>query len=783
MRQDISLTNFTAGEISPRVRGRIDLAKWFNGAETVLNFVPMPQGGLVRRPGTMFVAQAGDQSHPVRLVSFIFNTVQAYVLEFGAGYVRVFMNDGAVLSGGAPVSVSVPYGVADLPQLKFTQSYDRLYITHRAYPPATLSRSSHTSWSYAALGFKDGPYLAINTTDTTLTPSGATGSITITASAVAGINVTPQNPGQGFLASDVGRLLRIKVSSKWGWCKITAVASTTSITATVQDAVNNGAQASLDGTGATKSWRLGKWGAGPGYPYAVTFWQQRQMFGGTDNEPSSVEGSVTSDFTNFAPSTADNTVTDTHALSWVIGDDQANAIHWLSPAGSAQAMQLGIGTQGSEHIMQAATTAQALTPTSVQVYRETVVGSAADVAPLRIGKSTLFPSHNGRKLYEWNFSWQENGYLTPDRAEFAEHITRSGLVQIAYQQQPFSVVWGITADCRLVGMTYVRSEEVVGWHRHQLGGQYYGAAPRVESMAIIPSPDGGYDELWLSVLRTIGGAPVRTIEVMTRYFEAQPTEQAWFVDCALTGDLTRPAATLTIGATDGTGISVTASAAVFSAGSVGAQVRVNGGLAVVGGTVDSSHVLCDWLRPAESTAPALSGAWSCTAPHASFAGLDHLNGEMVAMLGDGADFGTATVGAGAVTLPDTAAAVTIGLPFETLLVSQPFEPQRAAAAVAQGKPKRLDTIYLRLFESLGCEYGTRIRDTMTGAIEEWMEALETRSAADRLGQPPALFTGIERLKMKGGYGLEGQILIRTRSPLPLTVLAIAAKADIGEMPQ
>src|SRR5215471_2969640 len=243
MRSDIDITNFTAGQLSPRMKGRIDHKAYYNGADTCLNFVVMPQGGITARPGTMFISSARDQNNPSRLVPFIFSTIQAYMLVFSNGYVRVYMNDGVVLSGGVPVDIAVPYTSADLAKLKYTQSADTLFIVHPSYPPATLTRSSHTSWTYSVMQFRDGPYLDINTDSTNyVTPSGTTGNITLTWT-----NTININNGAGFSSADIGRVVRVKWYGNWGWCKITGVTSATVVSATVQGLVHDGAQAGLDG--------------------------------------------------------------------------------------------------------------------------------------------------------------------------------------------------------------------------------------------------------------------------------------------------------------------------------------------------------------------------------------------------------------------------------------------------------------------------------------------------------------------------------------------------------
>jgi len=841
MKQDLDLTNFTAGELSPRMMGRVDESCYYNGTKTCLNMVPLAQGGATRRPGTQMVALAGDQVNPVRLVPFIFSTVQPYILEFGGGYVCFYMNDGVIAVSGAPVQISVPYQATDLAALKFTQSDDTLYIVHPNYPPANILRFSHTNWVYQVMTFFDGPYQDVNVTGTMLKGSATTGSITVTATGasisgatnngaglirikstkhaltnkdtiiIAGVGGTTGANGTWainvvdgnnfdligssfantytsggtaclsvFASTDVGRMLRMKVSTTWTWLLITAYTSAQQVTAQVQAAVIGGANGTLDGTGTTVNWRLGKWGATTGaYPYTVMFWQNRLTFSGTDAEPGAIESSVTGDFTNFAPTNFDSTVATTNALSWIISDDQVNATRWLSPAGSSQAAQLAIGTTGGENIMQPGSTSSALSATNVQVYRETTYGSAPNVNPLRIGKSVLFTNRPGRKVHEYTFSWQVNGYLGPDLTVFAEHITRLGIVQMVYQQSPYSVVWAILANGGLIGMTYMKEQEVKGWHRHQLGGSYYGGSPKVESIAVIPSPDGTYDELWLSVLRTNGTTPIRTVEAMTRYFDDQPVEQSFFVDCGLSNTLSYPSCVIIPSAASGTGVAFTLSAALTL--EVGGMVRFNGGVAIIRTVTDSTHFTADWLVDAVNYAPALSTAWSYGPPLSTVSGLSYLNGQSVRVLGDGADLGMNNVSGGSVSLPQQSTLVTVGYPYLSELLSMPMEPQSAAASQTAGKVKNITTMYLRLMESLGCNYGVQITDDFTGQVTPNLTPLPTRSASDVMGSPPQLFSGVARLNPVGGYDQEAQIIVNTSGSMPLTVLSIGVSYEVGDL--
>lgn len=916
MRSNIELTNFTAGELSQRMYGRVDYKGYFNGAAAMVNMVPMPQGGCIKRPPTTFVAYAKDQDNPCRLVPFIYSTVQAYMLEASADNIRVFKDGAAVLDGTNYVDIETPYGADDLAAVQYAQSADTLFAVHPDYPPATLTRSSHVDWTYAEMTFKDGPWLDVNTTETTVTVSGTSGSVTLTFSSTEGVN-----NGDGFSSSDVGRLIRIKLYSLWAWAKITAVASTTSVTATVQDKVNDGAWGAIDGaaweaytdyiegvvvknrsqyfyvssagrsapSGAngpygtgdaildgtvlwkrvgamnatkhdsslsyevddivvnslgyyyqctqgglegssstklrgtsyniedgdicwcylkpftfpsdTKDWALGMWGTRNGYPYTVQFWQQRLFFGGCPGYPSRIVGSQTNDFNNMAPTEADGSTDDSSGVDWTIDDDQVNVLHWMIGVGSASAMGLGLGTLAGEHILQAASAATALSPTSVQAYGETAYGSAENVQPLRIGKVVLFADRTGRRLREWGFNWQVNGYTGPDKLQASEHITKSavadgsGIKEMAWQQSPHQVIWAILNGGELVSFTYDREQDVFAPARHRLGGSYRDGAPRVESLAVIPSPDGSYDQLWLEVLRTVNGTDVRIIEVMEPFFDGGLQDDAGYLDCALCSSLTAPDATLILAGLTNTAedaamkdawtgtASLVAGADVFDADAdVGKILRVNGGKMRISAVTDAQNATATVTRPLSSVASAASGDWSLEALHTSFSGLSHLEGETVGIWGDGADLTETTVSSGAVSLDDGVSYARVGLKYTPWLISLPWEPVRAAAASSQGRIKRIDQLYVRFVETLGVRFGRRKTDPMTGTVETLLEDMESRESADQMDNAPPLFTGVRRLSPQGGYDSEGQIVITQRGAGPLTVTGIFARGDVGEMP-
>ena len=150
-------TNFTAGQLSPRLHGRVDVNKYNNGLKTQKNAYSLPHGGVVRRGGFKYVAGVKTNSKKVRLVRFEFSVTQAYIIEFGDQYIRFYKDNGQIQSGGSAVEVATPFLEAELFDLYFAQSADTLYIAHPSHAPRKLTRTSDLSWTLATLTFTSAP--------------------------------------------------------------------------------------------------------------------------------------------------------------------------------------------------------------------------------------------------------------------------------------------------------------------------------------------------------------------------------------------------------------------------------------------------------------------------------------------------------------------------------------------------------------------------------------------------------------------------------------------------
>lgn len=526
-------TSFNAGEFSPFMEGHVDLEKRASAGLLIQNLIPLKQGPLVRRGGTRYVADVKTSTQRTGLIPFEFNVEQAYIIEASNSVFRFYRNNAQITSGGLPLELSTVYGGNDLFdddnlfQIDHAQSADVMYLVHGSFAPQVLTRTGHTSWTINELTLTDGPFLPTNITDTTFTLSGTSGSITVTASSIVGVN-----NGDGFKASDIGRLIRWEdPANDWTWLKITAVASTTSLTATI-----SGEDASA-GT-ATIDWRLGVWSDTSGWPTTVTFYQDRLIMAGASSFPDRFDMSKTAGYSStdaiFAPSDADGTVGDDAGVTGTLQSGRVNKIQWMASDGKG----LLIGTTAQEWIIRSSEANAALTPSNAKADPVSSTGGAY-IKAVQADASITFVQRARRKVFDLPYLFETDSLKPRDLTLAAEHITATQIVDMAYQQEPINVIWQARNDGTLIGLTYYPDQGVFGWSRHIIGGvsDSSGTQAEVESIAVIPDPNGQRDELWMTVKRYVNGATVRHIEYMTRFYEEDiDQEDAFHVDAGLTYD-------------------------------------------------------------------------------------------------------------------------------------------------------------------------------------------------------------------------------------------------------
>lgn len=541
MRANLIKTNFTAGELSPRLMGRVDIARYANGAKVIENGVVVVQGGVVRRPGTRFAAAAKFGNKTARLIPYVFNRSQAYVLEFGDGYMRVFQNGKQVVNGdNTPYEIASPYTAAMLPDVNYVQGADTMFLVHENVPPQRLQRLGQTNWVLEPAPFIVEPFDEIRDTpqkwckpsvkefigsEVTLTlsdeepPAGSDGTLT----------------GTGWESADVGSYVRINE----GLVLIDSITSSQKAVGTIRK-VLSATQAASPGAWTRED---SVWGGSMGYPGAVTLYQQRLVMAGSPRFPQTIWFSETGVYLSFELGTDDD-----NAMSFTLSSDQLNPIVHLAQMNTLIAL-----TYGGEFTITAGNES-AITPTNISVKNPSPYG-CNNIRPIRVGTEIMFVQRAGRKLYAAAYDPDSFvAYTANDMTVLAEHITSSGISDMAYQQQPDPFVWIARKDGSAASMAIDRTQDVIAWSRHATDGAF-------ESVACIPSDTD--DVVYVLVRREVNGQMLRFVEVL---------DSTLRTDSAVTG-------TSTEGATTWTGFSHLEGKTidVVADGSVMPQTVVSGG--------------------------------------------------------------------------------------------------------------------------------------------------------------------------------------------------------------
>jgi hypothetical protein len=680
----------------------------------------------------------------------------------------------AYVSGGTAnkvFEITTPYTTAQLFDIKFAQSADVMYITHPAHEVAKLSRTGHTAWTLTDVVFTKGPFQDSNTTTTTLTPASASvgSGVNITASSVTGIN-----SGSGFLSTDVGR----QIYFNSGYATITAITSTTVVVVDITIAFTN--------TNAITAWQLGSFSDTTGHPSCVSFFEQRLVFAGTTNQPQTIFFSKSGDYENMDANIG-GTVADDDAIIYTIASNQVNAIRFMTATRT-----LILGTAGGEFTVSGGGTDSAVTPTNILIKKQSNHG-AANVDAIAVGNATLFLQRAKRKVRELAYNFDVDGYIAPDMTILAEHITESGLTQMSYQQEPNQIIWGVRDDGELVGLTYQREQQVTAWHRHIFGG--------IVNVPIITVTDYANIVTGTRIVFQKSDGTLVTLTATTGTASAQEFK------IETSNDVTAAnlnASINTANTASGTGITSSVASNVLTI----TEVTPTGLAYLVIKSFDTTRLTAvsqtkaecesvaviptdnseyqtwvivkrtingitrryveyintfDFTETDNTTFNFLDSALSYSGAAATtISGLNHLEGQTVHILADGATHPTKIVSSGSITLDRASTDVKIGLGYNSILQTMRLDAG-SQNGTSQAKTKRIYEITIRLYESIGVEVGENLNN---------MERIPFRTSADVMDQGLPPFTGDKTVEFRGNYETDGFIFVRQTQPLPLTVLSL-----------
>lgn len=519
--------SFNGGELTPEFFGQITDAKFQTGLALCRNFVVKPQGPIENRAGFAFVREVKDSKKRVRLLPFTYSTTQTMILELGPGYFRFHTQGATVLNGAAPYEIANPYSEADLFDIHTIQSGDVLSLVHPNYAPMELRRLGATNWTLTPMVFtptvlpptgvtatssnsgdagtrSDMSYIVTSYSTDRLTqsvasaPATANNNIFVTGAK----NTISWTPPTGAVAGTTQYAVYKLVGGSYGYIGRTTstsiiddnIAADMSLTAPLYDPVF---QAAGD------------------YPAAISYYEQRRVFGGTYNAPQKIwmtRSGTESDMSYSLPTKDDD------RIAFRIAALQANTIRHLVPLSD-----LLVLTSSAEFRITSVNT-DALTPSSISVKPQSYIG-ASNVTPVIVNSNLLYAAARGGHLREVAYSRDAGGYASGDLSLRSIHLFDDfEMVDMAYAKAPLPLLWAVSSSGKLLGLTYVPEQQVGAWHQHDTDGAF-------ESCAVVA--EGREDVLYVVVNRLVNNVQRRYIERLSTRRFTNPAD-AFFVDSGST---------------------------------------------------------------------------------------------------------------------------------------------------------------------------------------------------------------------------------------------------------
>lgn len=809
----VAQRSFSGGEITPSLYARVDVSKYHTSLRTCRNMIVARHGGTFNRPGTKFVAEVKDSSKTVKLIRFKFNNDQTYALEFGNLYMRVIKNGALVevssvsawdsgptyvigdlvVEGGVNYycilghtnqqppnatywhaltgsifEIPTPYLEADLPTLNYDQSADVITLTHPTYDVRELARTGDTAWTLSVVTFAPA-----TTTPANVAVSGTGGGLTfvyhITAldpetfeESLAGTKsqgslTAPDSNDHTITWDAVSGVTEYNVYlEKNGIAGFLAVVGTNSY-------VNS---SNTPDTTDTPPTARNPFSGSDNFPATSGYYQQRHNYAGSNNSPEDVDMSRTGKFKNF---TRSSPIQDDDSVNFNMAGTEVNRVKHMIVLG-----KLIIMASGGEHLIKG-NEADQVKPGEIYPEQISYHGSG-DVRPLLIGSTALFIQERGSIIRDL-VNDSIRGFTSDDLTVYSAHLFDGfTIVDWDYQEVPNSIVWVVRSDGVLLGFTYLRSQEMFAWHRHDTDGTFEN---------VLSLPEGLEDSVYVVVKRTIDGSTVRYIERFNTR-RISDIEDLILMDSSLSYDGTNTGAT-TMTLSGGTDweyeetLTLTASAGFFVSGDVGKGIHLTGSDGeMIRFTIATFNSVTEVLGTAHKTVPSslqdtATLVWGKAVK--TFSGLEHLEGENIAAFGDGfvdaspnnAAYTTKTVSSGSVTLDKLRVVMHIGLPY--ICDIETLDIDTVKGETLSDKKKLIGEVHMYVEKTRGIWAGSEPpSDDSTDPLEGLFE-FKARNA-EGYDSPVSLKTDVIEIPLQTDWSQGGRVFIRQVDPVPMSILSI-----------
>ena len=548
-------TAFNGGELSPRIKGRIDLKQYYNGCKSLKNAIVYPQGGAYKRYGTQHLFNVtSDDDYPIsytntRCESFTFNSLEKYVVVF-KGDASLYVYD---VSKETPVLVArinnTEYTNDKINELSIVQSQDTMLITHYDIFPKQLIRDrtgdnvvwklermplvnipkydftkiSGNVWDKVSLvfdGFKDGDKFTLlndgtETSEITLNITydgyenkNETVVLNGLSSALSGytavISYTKQTYDEVTYTRDSkGHKREHHTLHEWRVLGSVTLSNSTGKVLNV-GTIPEGKNIFISpiGGGSVTANLENVWSDTRGYPATCTIYQGRLWFGGSKARPQTVWASKSGLYFDFNVSDPDSPLAN-DSLFVTLGDTSSNlitSVHGISG-------RLLVFTNGGVFSIKGED--NLITPTTVTSAKENSYGSKF-IESKEMDNSIFYLQNDGAQLNSLDYDFNNDRFLSSPQAVLSDHLLNNpiGLAAIgAGDDYNANYLFILNKDGDCAVFNRLKQQEVSTWTPFLTSGK-------------ILSICGVYNEIYMLVERTttINGVDGKSIH-LERYHE------------------------------------------------------------------------------------------------------------------------------------------------------------------------------------------------------------------------------------------------------------------------
>lgn len=894
----ISQRSFTGGELSPKLRSRVDFLKYQSAAAKVRNFISLRHGGLVNRPGTSFINPTKFNDKITRLIPFEAGSNGNYVLEFGHMYFRVFKNGSLIKFGGevitsigvvgpvvtvnyvfpnpttitsrvilsgivgdigktlngrefeaydyfagnfkirntdgtdivflygtaytsgglteSPYELATDYSHLDLFDIKYAQSVDVLALSNINYDNRFLKRLADDNWQFDAF-IGDNVGRAICTGSVVNGTPGSTLYEYAFAAVYNGVvgpvykaptQLPPALDGYRSVANGNASLtpanniiLSVAVSGNWDYVNVYKknaagiyglIGSAQPITSVAANFTDIGFIADANNKFPDYDYSLTKAGA-------VGFVQQRLWYGDiiteTVSNKSGVEiekiereavlGSVIGQFGSFFHQ---QNITDNGSVKFTAANRKFNP-----PRHILDLSKMVLMTENCEFVVNA--DGSPITPTNISIKAQSYNG-CSNIPPIIINESALYIQARGSAIRDLSYNYTIDGFSGNEVSLFADHLFEGyKIVDWCYQNIPNSNVWAVRDDGKLLCLTYLKEQDVLGWSQHDFEGG------KIKTIACIPGETE--DFVYAVIEREVNGASVNYVEYLnSRFFDQEifkdvvtdesiKTEiraysglpEAVFVDSAIVYDgrnfdvLKKVKIENAVSMTPDDQLNLEANFNLFNSTDVGNQIFIN--------TRDGSNIRLDIVSytsatvvvvvPSKNVPAELNDNFTSDWARAvdELYGLHHLEGKKVSIFSDGfvdanplnQAYEEIQVVSGHIELPFPRSFIIVGIPYVSDLKTLKIDSLQTETTM--DKKTLINRLTLNLLNTRGLWAGIDEPTDITDGLYE----MKPRND-EAYDKPAELKSEPDTIIIDSNFTKDGQVFIRQIDPVPVTILSV-----------